>query len=309
MRPIPPRRAGPVLVSGAGGFVGLPAVVELARRGAQVHALSRRPDPPRVPGVRWHRVDLADGDAVEALVRELSPEQLLHLAWYTEIGRLWSAPENVFWVECSLRLLRAFVRRGGRRAVIVGTCAEYDWSAAGPLHESRSGLAPVTLYGAAKDALRRVAGAYTEQEGVELAWARPFFLYGPRDPGRLVVSAIHSLLAGETLATSAGKQVRDYMHVEDAGGAVAALLDSPVVGAVNVASGVGVQVGELLDRVVALTGRPELVRRGALPERPGDPPSLVADVARLRDEVGFRPRWSLAEGLADTVSGYERHRD
>ncbi len=300
-----------VLVTGAGGFIGLPVLERLASAGEEVHALSRRERPPKVLGVCWHQVDLADHTAVDRLIGELTPERLVHLAWCTEHGRLWRAPENVLWVQRSLQLLHAFVRSGGRRLLVLGTCAEYDWSAvAGPLVESGSPLAPATLYGAAKDALRRVAGAYAEQEGVELAWGRLFFLYGPReDPGRLVPSVIRSLLAEQAIAIGSGERVRDFMHVEDVAAGVVALLDSPVVGAVNIASGAGVTVSDMVDRIVQLIGHPELVRRGALPDRPGEPRSLVADVARLRDEVGFHPRWTLADGLAGTVGWWEEHCD
>jgi nucleoside-diphosphate-sugar epimerase len=188
--------------------------------------------------------------------------------------------------------------------VMLGTCAEYDWSTAhAPLAESIATIAPATLYGVAKDALRRVAGAYAAEQGIEFAWGRLFFLYGPReDQRRLVPSVARSLLAGEPVATSGGEQVRDFMHVHDAADAVAALLDSSVVGAVNIASGVGVTVGEAVDRIVALIGHPELIQRGALPDRPADPGRLVADVVRLREEVGFQPRWTLADGLAQAVN-------
>jgi nucleoside-diphosphate-sugar epimerase len=296
-----------VLVTGAGGFIGLPMVAQLARAGGQVDALTTRRAPAQVPGVRWHRVDLGDYRAVEALVQELAPERLAHIAWYAEPGSFWQAPENVEWVERSLHLVRCFANSGGRRMVMVGTCAEYDWSAIdGPLSESSSPLGAATLYGAAKDALRRVAEAYAMQEGIELAWARVFFLYGPREaPGRLVSSVVRSLLAGESIETTSGEQIRDFMHVEDVAGAIAALLQSSVVGAVNVASGVAVAVSEVIARAATATGRPELVHRGALPDRAGEPPSLVADVRRLREEVGYRPRWSLADGLADTVRWWQ----
>lgn len=298
-----------VLVSGASGFVGLPVVERLAGSGEQVHALFTRVRPRELPGVCWHRLDLADYVAVEELIGRLSPERLIHLAWCTQQDSVWRAPENVLWVEHSLQLLYTFVRGGGRRAVLLGTCAEYDWSSAdGPLGESASRLAPATLYGAAKDGLRRVARAYAEQEGVELAWARLFFLYGPREPpGRLVSSVVRSLLAGELVPTTSGEQVRDFMHVEDVAAGVVALLDSSVVGAVNIASGAGVSVGGVVDRIVQLIGRSELVRRGALPDRPAEPPLLLADVARLREEVGFRPRWSLQDGLAATVRWWEEN--
>jgi nucleoside-diphosphate-sugar epimerase len=67
-------------------------------------------------------------------------------------------------------------------------------------------------------------------------------------------------------------------------------------------------VSKMIDEIARLIGRPQLIRRGALPERPGEPPSLVGDIARLRDEVGYRPRWTLPEGLADTVRWWERER-
>jgi nucleoside-diphosphate-sugar epimerase len=296
-----------VLVSGAGGFVGLPVLRQLACADREVHALSTHAQPPAPAGVRWHVIDLFDQAAVEALMGELTPELLVHLAWYTEHGRYWSATENVVWVERSLQLLRAFAQCGGRRAVMLGTCAEYDWSAIdGALLETDSPRAPATLYGVAKDALRRVAGAYAEQQGVELAWGRLFFLYGPREtPGRLVASVIRSLSKGQPVATSSAEHIRDFMYVEDVARAVVALLDSPVVGAVNIASGVGVSVEELVELIVEAIGRPELVRWGALPDRPGEPSLLLADVTRLREEVGYRPRWTLADGIVATVGWWQ----
>jgi nucleoside-diphosphate-sugar epimerase len=296
-----------VLVSGAGGFVGLPLLAQLTRTGREVHALSTRARPSTPAGVHWHVLDLADGAAVEELVNELAPEQLVHLAWCTEHGRFWHAPENVVWVERSLQLMRAFVRRGGQRMVMLGTCAEYDWSSIdGPLVEASSPVAPATLYGVAKDALRRVAERYAEQQSVELAWGRLFFLYGPREaPGRLVASVIRSLLAGQPVATGHGGRIRDFMHVEDVAGAAAALLDSSVTGAVNIASGIGVSVQELVELIVREAGHPELVRVGALRDRADEPSLLLADVARLRDEVGYRPRWALADGLAATARWWQ----
>jgi nucleoside-diphosphate-sugar epimerase len=292
-----------VLVTGASGFVGRPVLVKLAKSGYEVHALSRRSSPVQMAGVRWHRIDLGNADAVGALVQDLRPERLVHMAWHVEHGSFWNASENVLWVERSLSLMRAFVGAGGRRAVVLGTCAEYDWTAAGePLREMGSPLAPSTLYGVAKDALRRVMASYAEREGVELAWGRLFFLYGPYEVGaRLVPSVIQALLAGEIMETTKGEQRRDFLHVEDVAGAVAALLDSTVSGPVNIASGQAVTVAEVVQLLARLIGRPELIRLGALTDRRGDPPLLVADVGRLRDEVGFRPSWTIADGLADAV--------
>jgi len=184
---------------------------------------------------------------------------------------------------------------------LAGTCAEYDWSAPQPLAED-SALAPATYYGACKDATRRVAEGLAERAGVSLAWGRIFFLYGPReDPRRLVASVARALAAGERAPTSAGTQRRDFLHVDDVAGAFAAILDSDVAGAVNVASGEAVAVRRIVELLAGLAGRPDLLDVGALPERPGDPQVIAADVARLRDEVGFTPCLGFEQGLGATL--------
>ncbi len=293
-----------VLVTGGSGFIGVPTLGALVRRGHDVHAVSSSPSPPEVAGVSWHTADLGDPIAADTLMSELRPERLVHLAWFVEHGRFWDAPENVIWVERSLRLVRAFARAGGRRAVLLGTCAEYDWSCADkPLHETASAISPTTLYGVSKDALRRICCSYAELEGFELTWGRLFFLYGPREaPGRLVAAVIRSLLAGEVIETTAGTQRRDFLHVTDVALGLVELLDSPVVGPVNIASGEAITVAELVDRIALVIGRPDLVHRGVLPDRPNEPPLLVANVDRLRDEVGFEPVMDLARGVADAVA-------
>jgi nucleoside-diphosphate-sugar epimerase len=298
-----------VFVTGGTGFVGLPLLTSLARQERDVHAVSRSESFPSVPGVTWHRLDLADSQGLEALLDELRPQRLVHAAWYVEHGHFWDAPQNVPWVEHSLHLLRAFAAAGGRRAVLLGTCAEYDWSAAqGPLHEDRSAIAPATLYGVAKDSLRRLAFAYAEQVGLELAWGRLFFLYGPREaPGRVVASVARALLKGEPAKTTSGVQERDFMHVQDAARATVQLLRAPVVGTVNIASGERRSTASLVEVIAGSIGRPELVERGALPDRAGEPRLLLADVARLREEVGFRPRFALEDGLRDTIDWWRRH--
>jgi nucleoside-diphosphate-sugar epimerase len=289
-----------ILLTGATGFLGRHVLPRLRDAGHEVHAVTTKEPPRNGERVTWHRADLLRSPEI---VAEVVPEVLLHLAWYVEPGRYWTAPENIRWVEASLALLRAFAGAGGRRAVVAGTSAEYDWHAAGRrCHEQRTPLRPATLYGAAKHALHAAAASYAEQAGFELAWGRIFFVYGPWEPqGRLVPSVGRGLLAGRPVPTTRGEQVRDFMHVEDAAAAFAALAEVDTTGAVNVASGNPVPVRDVVDTLAQLVGRPDLPRPGALPDREGDPPRLVADVSRLRDEVGFAPRIALYEGLAGTL--------
>ena len=158
------------------------------------------------------------------------PTHLLHLAWDARPGLFWTSTENLRWVAASLGLYLAFAASGGRRAVVAGSCAEYDWSHS-ELDEARTPLVPRTLYGEAKRALHTLLERAAAQSGVELAWGRLFFLYGPHEAeGRLVSDVARALLAGREARCSEGSQQRDFMHVADAGRAFAALVASDVTG-------------------------------------------------------------------------------
>lgn len=295
-----------LLLTGATGLLGAKLLAPLVDAGHEIHALARS----NTSGdaifhqVSWHRVDLTDAAAAETAVREIGADSLVHMAWYVEHGLYWSSPENVVWAEATLRLLRAFAAAGGRRAVMAGTCAEYEWSRERDLYDEASApLVPATLYGAAKHATHLLAERFAEEAGVELAWGRIFMPYGPREgAGRLVPSVVRALLAGEQAPVSDGEQERDFMYVNDVARAFAAILDSDVRGAINVASGRCCTIREMVTLVAETVGRPELVRWGALPSREGDPRRLVADVRRLREEVGFAPEVDLPEGVRRTVA-------
>ncbi len=290
-----------VLVTGATGFIGRRALGPLLEAGHEVHAVSTRPPPGGAPvGVIWHQSDLL-ADPGE-IVGSVAPQRLLHLAWYAEHGRFWTAPENVAWVEATLTLVRRFAAAGGERAVVAGSCAEYDWDHGGRCVEGSTPLAPAALYGSAKNATREVLEAASEQLGVAVAWGRVFFLYGPgEDERRLVASVTRALLAGERARTTAGAQVRDFLHVDDVAGAFAALLAGEVTGAVNIGSGEGTPVSEMVWQIARATGRRDLLDVGALPDRAGEPAAIVADVRRLCEEAGFTPAIGLEQGIDATV--------
>ena len=289
-----------VLLTGASGFVGRHVMTALGAAGYEVWALGRFD--PACEGVVFEQADLLDAEARRRAVTRARASHLVHLAWIAEPGLYWRSPLNLDWAAASLDLLRAFHAAGGARAVMVGSCAEYAWGAA-RFTEGVTPCRPATLYGTAKDATRRMALAYAHEWGLSAAWARLFFLYGPGErSGRLVSDAIAALRADRPFPTSAGLQKRDFLHVRDAAAALVALLDSDVAGPINIGSGRAVAVREILDTLAARLGNADRLLYGQRALGAGDPAVIEADVTRLSEEVGFRPRFDLTSGLADTIA-------
>ncbi len=294
-----------VLVTGGSGFIGRAALAPLAARGFEVHVVGSRPPRRAAAGVTWHTHDLLAAGEPARVVDSVRPTHLLHLAWYAVPGKYWTGPENVDWVAASAALARAFEQRGGRRFVGAGTCAEYA-PGEGDCDERTTPLAPATLYGTCKHATRIVVESLAAGR-FSFGWGRIFFLYGPHEhESRLVPGVVRALLAGREALCTAGTQVRDFTHVEDVAGAFAALLDSDVEGPVNIASGRPVAVADVVRTIARQLDAEPLVRLGARPIPAGEPPSITASTARLRDEVGWVHKRSLASGLAETIEWWRR---
>lgn len=306
-----PTAAGPgaaekiVLLTGGAGFIGRCAVEPLLARGYQVHMATRAASAePRTDGVSIHPCDLFDAEQVQALIERVSPTHLLHFAWYAEPRLYWTSSRNLDCLRSSVQLLQTFARRGGRRAVFAGTCAEYDWSF-GYLSETQTPTRPRTLYGACKHALQETTARFAETVNLSTAWGRIFFLYGPHEhASRFVPSIIARLAEGRAARCNYGRHLRDFLHVDDVAGAFVCLLDSDLRGPVNIASGVPFSLGQVAEMIALKLGRPELLEVDDLPAVPDNPVVLLADVTRLKTELGWSPRISLSAGLDQVLAAH-----
>ena len=304
-----------VLVTGASGCIGRHLVPALVERGWDVHALtSGRTGAEGVldsgakmgQGVTWHTGDLLRTGDTDKVVAAASPTHLVHLAWYIAPGRWAAAPENFDWVQASLGLVRAFKAHGGSRVVTAGSCLEYDWRY-GYCSEALTPCTPHTIYGACKHALQILTSALARDGSLASAWARIFFIYGPHEhPDRLVAAVVRSLLAGEPARTSHGRQVRDYLFVEDVADALVRLLESDVTGPINIASGQAIALRDIIFQIGRQMGRSELIQLGAIPQATTDTPIVVADTSRLTAELDWQPRWDLAQGIEKTIAWWRQ---
>lgn len=294
-----------VLLTGATGFIGHHCLEPLKARDYEVHAVSSKPMKSGANGVYWHQANLLEPGAAKAQLAEVKPTHLLHLAWFVVPGKLITAPENFAWVRASMELVQEFAAQGGKRLTVCGSGYEYDWNY-GYCSEKLTPAVPNTVYGSCKQALNVLVQSFAAQNALSAAWGRVFFLYGPNEhPQRLVSSVILSLLKGEPAKCSHGRQIRDYMHVQDVADGIVALLDSEVTGSVNVSSGQATTLREIVLTVGRVLEKPELIQLGAIPARANDTPLVVGENLRLLNEVGWKQQFDLEAGLRQTIDWWK----
>lgn len=281
--PMKPRRPR-ILITGGRGFIAahMPAFLG---DGADILVCGRE------------ECDLLNSAAVPAMLDAFRPTHCLHCAWITR-GDYARDPANAAWLQAGIDLIREFYARGGRRFVGLGTCIEYA-PVSGPRSELRTPTAPDTLYGRCKLALGHALAACAEAAGGSWAWCRPFHITGPGEaPHRLVPAACAAFLRGEPFRVASPESVLDYMDVRDVAGALARILLSDWCGHVNIASGSGVRLGDMIARLAGIAGADDCVRAE---ESVGRPAVVVGDASILRDVIGFVPRHPLENTLKNCL--------
>ncbi len=314
-----------VLVTGAGGFIGSHLTEELARRGAKVRALVHYNSrshwgfleelaPELRPRVEIRAGDVTDPFCVSELVE--GREVVFHLAALIAIPYSYSAPASYVAanVNGTLNVLEACRSRKVRKLVHTSTSETYGTAVYTPIDEAHP-LQGQSPYSASKIGADALADSFFRSFGLPVAVARPFNTFGPRQSARAVIpTVISQLLAGsERLSLGSLSPVRDFNYVADTVEGFLAVAASPksVGQVVNIGSGRGVTIGETARLIMKLTGLKTpiaLEKARVRPER-SEVLKLVCGNAKAKRLLGWKPRWSLEEGLVRTIDYIRTHRD
>jgi GDP-4-dehydro-6-deoxy-D-mannose reductase len=309
-----------VLVTGADGFVGRWVLRALVEAGHEVVG-AVQPGPPREDGlsdaerasVLWIPLELGDLRSVQQLAAR-PYDAVIHLAAIASGGDALRDPGVAWAVNAAgtARLLGEFGRR--RRAgesdpvvLVVSTAEVYGAGNGRPVVETDP-VAPRSPYAASKAGAELAALETRTRTGLKVLIARSFPHTGPGQDERFVAPAFARRLRGARLADARVvkvgnlEPVRDFLDVRDVAAAYAALIARGTSGEVyNVASGRGVSLQELFDRLAAIVGVKAIAEPDPEFMRPADIPVLVGDSAKLRSATGWAPRIPLDQTLRDLV--------
>ncbi|MGH2872425.1 MAG: UDP-glucose 4-epimerase GalE [Solirubrobacteraceae bacterium] len=299
-----------LLVTGGAGYIGSVVSRLLLGAGHEVvvlDSLERGHRGAIATDARFVHADLRDPAAVQATFAE-GFDGVLHFAAFALVGESVSRPE-LYWhnnVTGSLNLLEAMRVAGVRRLVFSSTCAVYGQPDEVPISEAAP-TRPGSPYGASKLAVDRMIGDFCDAHGLGAVSLRYFNVAGAsgdvgedHDPETHLIPNVlraalgrieHVELYGTDYPTPDGTAIRDYIHIDDLAEAHLLAMAGTRSGEhqiFNLGNGNGFSVREVIAAAAEVTGVRIPVREA--PRRPGDPPILVAASARIRDELGWRPR-------------------
>lgn len=279
-----------ILVTGASGYIGAHVVRELVTQGVTVLAADRSGDARATypAGVEVLAGDIFTDPA--AFFADAGPvDVVVHLAW--EKGFVHNDPVHIRRLPDHLRFLEAAVAAGVGQLVVLGTMHEVGYHE-GAITESTP-TEPRSLYGIAKDALRRSLDVVTAGSDVVVQWLRCYYIYGDDARGSSVFGKIaEAARAGRReFPFTSGKAQYDFIEVGELAHQIAAVaLQTEVVGIINCGSGVPVALGEQVEAYIAQHGFNIRLEYGAFPDRPYDSPAVWGDPTKIRQVLAARGR-------------------
>lgn len=324
-----------ILVTGGAGYIGSCTSKALAHAGHSVTVYDNLSTGHR-DLVKWGPLfegDILDGERLRACMKSVRPDGVIHFAAFSQVGESVQNPGKYLRnnVGGTLSLLEAMRDTGVRNIVVSSSAAVYGVPRVMPITESCP-ADPINPYGETKLFMERMLADFARAHGISWTALRYFNAAGGDPEGEtgerhapethLIPRALMALdgklndfhVMGDDYPTPDGTCIRDYIHVCDLAAAhiraverLASCRDGEGE-ALNLGTGTGLSVKQILHAAEKVTGRPLSCTMG--PRRAGDPPCLVADASRALAVLGWKPGHSgVEEIIRDAWNWYLRDKD
>lgn len=329
---------GPVLVTGAAGFVGLHVIRSLLARGEQVVGIDNLNDyyPPKLKRDRlatlkdqsnfvFERGDLSHDVFLRSCFDTYHPRRVIHLA--AQAGVRYSISHPQTYMHSNLlafgNLLEACRNNGVQHLVYASSSSVYGANTKQPFSVGDSVDHPISLYAATKKANELMAHTYSHLFGVPTTGLRFFTVYGPWGrPDMAYFKFTKAILSGEPIDVfNNGQMRRDFTFIDDIVDGVIGVLDQPAAPnphwnglkpdpssstapyrIYNIGNNRPESLEDFIAAIEQATGREAV--KNYLPMQPGDVVSTYADVEALNQAVGFEPKTPISVGIPKFVDWY-----
>jgi UDP-glucuronate 4-epimerase len=336
-----PMTDGPILVTGAAGFIGFHVALRLLRDGRDVVGLdsvnayydpalkeARRAELAKSNRMRFVKLDVADREGIAALFKEHRFLYVVHLA--AQAGVRYSLVDPFAYVDANLTgfatILEGCRHNECRHLLYASSSSVYGSNTKMPFSVHENVDHPLSLYGASKKANELMSHAYAHLFGIPMTGLRFFTVYGPWGrPDMAMWIFAKAIIAGEPIKLfNNGNMRRDFTYIDDVVEAVVRLVDRPPAAnpkvsgtspdpasssapwrVYNIGNNKPVELLEVVRLLEEAIGKK--AKRELLPMQPGDVPATCADVDDLMRDVDFKPSTPITDGISRFVEWYRSY--
>ena len=301
------------LIIGGAGFVGAYLIRELSSAGAEVHATCL-PFEKISEKCGVHTLEIMNMEDISALLDELAPDVVYHLAAQSSVAVSWKKPQLTAQINVvgSINVLEA-VRSAAKkdiRVIMIGTGEEYGFIREGacPLSEDEP-LNPGNIYAATKSCQEMISRIYVRAYKMDIVMVRAFNHSGPEQSDIFVISdfckqiaEIEKGIREPEMAVGNLSAMRDFTDVRDVVRAYRLLADKGVAGRVyNIGRGKAVEIQFILDTALSFSEKDITVKQDPARMRASDIPLIEPDVSRIFEDTGWKAEISMEKTIRDTL--------
>jgi UDP-glucuronate 4-epimerase len=304
-----------ILITGAAGFIGSHLSDRLLAQGHSVLGIDAFADNYEEsikrqniysavsnPQFELVEIDIRNRSAMAETLDRFKPQTVVHLAALAGVRPSVEKADEFADVNITgtVHLLDAAVAAGTTRVLFGSSSSVYGNNTKVPFSETDAVDEPISPYAATKRSGELIAYAYAHLHGLSIGCLRFFTVYGPRQRPDLAIGKFMRLMqAGEPIPMFGdGSSSRDYTYVDDIlDGVCAAMALDESFGIYNLGSNRPIALRALIEKIEAATGQTAHIEQR--PAQPGDVRQTYADISRSTDRLGYEPKVSLDEGLAN----------
>jgi GDP-4-dehydro-6-deoxy-D-mannose reductase len=259
--------------------------------------------------ITFHQCDLLDSAKIHALIGDIQPDYILHLASFSSVAQSWREPLASFLnnTNAFLNIVESVrLHKLNTKILSVGSSEEYGIVKESdlPLTEKKY-LAPANPYAVARVSEEYLAQIYGKGYNLNICYTRSFNHIGPGQSEQFVVSSIAKQFAGiaikyekPIIKIGAGSIIRDFVDIEDVIQAYNAILENGVTGEVyNVCSSKGHSIHDIVNILSDLSEIPITIEQNADLLRPIDNPILIGSYKKLHNDTGWKPSCTIEKSL------------
>ena len=314
-----------IVITGSAGFIGFHLAHSLLEKGWRVIGVDSITDyyDPRIkqkrlailkkyPEFSFYKTNIAKYPALEALLKKERPDEIVHLA--AQAGVRYSLSNPWAYIESNelgtLNIFEAAKRLKLPRVFYASSSSVYGLNEASPMKETDRTDTQISVYAATKKANESLAHSYNHLYGIETVGLRFFTVYGIWGrPDLALFKFVKNILIGKPIDVyNRGKMKRSFTHISDVVAGIIALLERAPRHRNEAYNLGGTEAMPLLDFITLIEAElGKKAKKHLMPMQAGDVKETVADCSKAYREVGFAPKTSMQEGIAEFVQWFRKN--